>query len=148
MKLFKSILSLCLVLVTTLLVSCGGPSATTPPPTYTPEKIAVVEKLLPPIESARESMSELETLIDQENWTDTKSFIHGPLGELRQQMSYLSRQLLPTDQQEATTAAKELFIHLELLDAAAFDQRPDLAQLQYNKAVKDFDTFLNTLPRA
>jgi len=36
---FRSILSLILVLVTTLLVSCGSPNTAEIPPTYTPELV-------------------------------------------------------------------------------------------------------------
>ena len=115
---FRSILSVILVLVATFLVSCGGPKATIPT-IYAPEKIAQIQILAAPVEAARERMSDLETLIDAENWIDIGTFIHGPLGSLRRDLRYLSESLLPKDQKKAQQLAKELFNDFERLDAAA-----------------------------
>lgn len=144
----RSILSLILVLVTTLLVSCGGPSATVVPPTYTPEKIEQLQVFVAPIEAAREQMSVLEGFIAKDNWIDTQTFIHGPLGLLRQQMTTLSRDLLPKDQKKASQLAKEVFGHLEGLDVAAKDRNYGEAVTQYREALKDFDAFLDLVPSA
>jgi photosystem II protein PsbQ len=145
---FRSLLSLILVLVTTLLVSCGGPSATIAPPTYTAEKIEQLQSLAAPIEVAREKMSDLQSLIEKENWVDTVTFIHGPLGLLRQQMSYLSGSLLPKDQPKAQQLAKEVFRHFEQLDVAAKARNYGEVVSQYREALKDFDAFLSLIPKA
>ncbi|MGK7875982.1 MAG: photosystem II protein PsbQ [Xenococcaceae cyanobacterium] len=145
---FRSILSLILVLVMTLLVSCAAPSATKAPTTYTAEKIEQIQTLLAPVQAAREQMSELESLIEDEKWVDTDTFIHGPLGLLRQEMTYLSRDLLPQDQKKASQLAKKLFIDFERLDAAAKDRDYGTAVSQYREALKDFDAFLELIPSA
>lgn len=142
---FRAILSLVLVAVTVLLVSCGSPTKI--PPTYTPEKLSQLQTIVTPIQAARERMPELAKLIQANNWVDTDTFIHGPLGELRQSMSYLSRNLLPDDQKQATELTKNLFGHFEKLDAAAKDQDYALASKQFVEALKDFDAFLDVIPK-
>lgn len=142
---FRAILSLVLVAVTVLLVSCGSPTKI--PPTYTSEKVSQLQTIAAPIEAARARMTELQDLIRAKNWVDTDTFIHGPLGELRQSMSYLSRNLLPQDQKQAAELTKNLFGHFERLDAAAKSQDYVSASQQFSEALKDFDGFLNLVPK-
>lgn len=145
---FRAILSLVLVLVTTLLVSCGNPAANVPPPTYTPEKIAQLQTIAEPIDRAKERLAELEGYISQRSWFNIRDLIHGPLGQLRQDMKYLSESLLPKDQPEAKKVAKQLFVDLEALDAAAKDHNYGACIDEYSKAVRDFNNFLNLVPKA
>lgn len=147
MKFFRSLLSLMLVLVTTLLVSCSGPQAEIPT-TYSPEKIAQLQVYVQPIEAAREQMTNLGTLLSEQNWVDTITLLHGPLGHLRADMLGFSRSLLPKDQDAATELAREVFSHLERLDATAKERLVAQAAIQYKEALKDFDAFLNLVPKA
>ncbi len=148
MSRLRSLLSLVLVLLTTVLVSCSSPQVEIPT-TYSPEKIAQLEVYVTPIASAREGMEDtLQDLIANQNWVDTQTYIHGPLGQLRQGMLGLSRSLLPKDQDKAQTLAKEVFGHLERLDAAAKDRDISQAKIQYQEAIADFDAFLSLLPQA
>lgn len=148
MSRFRSILSLCLVLVTTLLVSCGNPNVSKIPITYSPEKIEQLQILIDPITEARDNMANLKNFIAEQNWTDTRTYIHGPLGRLRVDMANLTRSLLPKDQKAAREAAKELFSHFERIDAAAKERSSALAQAQFTEAIKDFDAFLKILPNS
>jgi photosystem II protein PsbQ len=147
MKRLRSILPLILVLITTFIVSCSSP-VTVAPPTYTPEKIAQLEQLLTPIQEARESLTTLQGFIEQQEWIDTDTFIHGPLGRLRQDMRNASLSLLPKDEPKATELAKEVFSHIERLDVAAKARNSRAAEDQYLEAIKDFDAFLNLFPSA
>ncbi len=146
MSRFRSILSIVLVLVTTLLVSCGSSNVSQIPTTYSPEKIEQLQILVDPVVEAREKMATLKDLIAEQNWVDTRTYIHGPLGQLRLDMTNLSRSLLPKDQKVAQKTAKELFGHFERIDAAAKERNAAVAQTQFTEAIKDFDTFLNLLP--
>ncbi|MBR8830834.1 MAG: hypothetical protein N5P05_000244 [Chroococcopsis gigantea SAG 12.99] len=141
----RSILSLILVLVTGFLVSCGGPEVAIPT-TYSPQKIEQLQVYVAPISAAREQMEELASLISSKNWVDTRTFIHGPLGGLRQSMTGLSRSLLPKDQDQARQLAKNLFVHFERIDAAAKEKDFSAAVNQYQEALKDFDAFLKIVP--
>jgi photosystem II protein PsbQ len=147
MSKLRSLLSLILVLVSTFLVSCSGPSATTPPPTYTPEKIAQIEILYAPVAEAREKMSQLGEFIQERNWVNTRSYIHGPLGGLRQQARYLNESLLVRDQKEAVQLSKQLFADFDKIDAAAKEQNYSQASVQYDEALRHFDQYINLIPQ-
>jgi photosystem II protein PsbQ len=146
MKLFRPILSLVLVFVTTFLVSCSSATQAKIPTVYTPEKIAQLQPFREPVASAKEQMETLKGFIQAKNWTDTRTFIHGPLGGLRQDMGIVSRKLLMKDQKTAQNLAKELFVHFEKIDAAAKARQSDTAEAQYLEAVKDLDAFLALIP--
>jgi photosystem II protein PsbQ len=147
MAIIRSILPLILVLITTLLVSCGGAVAKAPP-TYTPDKLQLIETYSIPVKEAKEKMSTLKDFIEKENWVDTRSFIHGPLGGLRKEMGTLSRSLLPDDQKQAEGLSKDLFARFEALDAAAQEKDSNVVANQYKAALKDLDSFLNLIPNA
>jgi photosystem II protein PsbQ len=142
----RSILSLVLILVASLLVSCSSPQAAIPT-TYSPEKIAQLQVYVQPIQETRERMSELQSLIANRKWIDAGSLIHGPFGSLRQEMLSLSRNLLPKDREPATKLAKEFFTRLEGIDAAAQARNPEVAEYQFGEAIKDFDAFLKLIPQ-
>lgn len=145
MKIFRSILPLILVLVTTLLVSCGSPSASAPP-TYTAEKLQQIKTYRIPVDIAQNRLSELGKFISEEDWVDTQTFIHGPLGLIRRDMTYLSNALLPEDKEQAKDLAKGIFKHLEEIDAAAKDDNYQTAIDRYKEVVSDFDVYLELIP--
>ncbi|MEC4894424.1 MAG: photosystem II protein PsbQ [Oscillatoria sp. PMC 1051.18] len=146
MKHFRSILSLVLVLVMTLLVSCGSPEAKAPP-TYTPDRIAQVSRSLTPVVEVRERLPELKQLIQKQDWIYVGNFIHGPLGSLRHDLSYVARNLLPGDQPAARELAKDIAVHFEKIDAAAKDANYAEAVRNYNEVVDDLDTFIGQAPK-
>ena len=146
MKILRSIFSAILLLVTTLLVSCGGPSASAPP-IYTPEKLAQIQTYRISVDQARDRMSELSDLIEDKNWVDTRTFIHGPLGLIRRNMTYLSNALLEEDAKQATPLAKEVFKNLDDIDAAAKDNSYNAAISEFNQAVSNFDAYLDLIPQ-
>ncbi|MEO1672632.1 MAG: photosystem II protein PsbQ, partial [Cyanobacteria bacterium J06631_2] len=112
MKIFRPILSLILVLATTLLVSCGSPTASAPP-TYTPEILQKVSTYRIPLDIARDRLPELGESIGKEDWVNANSFLHGPLGSIRRDLTYLSKALLPDEQDPALDLAKDIFKHFE-----------------------------------
>ncbi|MGK7937272.1 MAG: photosystem II protein PsbQ [Xenococcaceae cyanobacterium] len=146
MKILRSILPVILLLVTTLLVSCGGPNASAPP-TYTPEKLAQIQTYRISVDKARERMPELSDLIQEENWVDTRTFIHGPLGLIRRNMTYLSNALLEEDAEKATPLAKEVFKNLDDIDAAAKESNYSAAISEFNQAISNFDAYLELIPQ-
>ncbi|NEP12912.1 MAG: photosystem II protein PsbQ [Symploca sp. SIO1A3] len=143
---YRSILALILVLVTTFLVSCGGPSASKQPPTYTAQQIEQIQQYADRLESKRQRMSALAGNIQDRDWVEVGSLIHGPLGTLRQEMSYLSQKLLPQDQKIARDLAKDLFKSLNTIDAAASEGDYSLAIRNYGLAIQDLDEFLKLVP--
>lgn len=142
----RSILSLLLAVVAVVLVSCGGANENTPPPTYNNEQIEQIERAATPVRQARERLTELESFINDGRWSDAFSLLHGPLGGLRQEMSYVTRNLLPEDQKTARNSAKRLFQDLEQVDAAVEDEDYSRALQSYDRALNDFDQYLDLLP--
>lgn len=145
MKNYRSILALFLAMVTTFLVSCSGPKAALP--TYTPDKLAKIEQLAASVTALRDKMPILEEKIQDRNWTDIGTYIHGPLGELRRYTSSVTRELLPADQKAARAAEKSLFNSFEKIDVAATKASSDAARAAYREALKNFDVFLRTVPQ-
>ncbi|MBD3880297.1 photosystem II protein PsbQ [Phormidium tenue FACHB-886] len=145
MKRLRSVLVLCLVLMTTLLVSCGSPTAVKP--TYTATQLEQIQKNAEGVQELRDRLLELPPLIQKQEWIDVANFIHGPLGELRVRMSRLSRSLLPDAQQPALKSAKAVFGHIDAIDEAAQARDTNKALRNYNEALKDFDAFFSLLPQ-
>ena len=146
MKIFRPILSLILALATTLLVSCGGNTASAPP-TYTPEKLQKVATYRIPLDTARQRLPELGEAIANEDWSDADSFLHGPLGLIRRDLTYLSNALLPDEQEPALDVAKDIFKHFENIDAAVSEKNYTVAMNQYKEVVSDIDAYASLIPQ-
>jgi photosystem II protein PsbQ len=144
---YRSILSLILAFVTVFVVSCSSPTAFKPP-TYTSAQLETIQGYANDLVAVRDRLPELATLIQNRKWSDVESFIHGPLGELRVQMSTVARDLLPNAQSTALETAKNVFGHLNKLDQAAKDTSYEQAIRQYAEALKDFDAFVQLLPQS
>lgn len=145
MKIFRSLFSLVLVAVATVLVSCGSPEAAAPP-TYTPEKIQKITTYRIPVDAAQENMATLGEFIQDQDWVNTRSYIHGPLGFLRRDFRYLSDALLPDDAEEAKEISEDIFLRLENIDAAAKEKDGKTVSSEYIKAIADFDSYLELIP--
>jgi photosystem II protein PsbQ len=145
-KIFRSFFSLALVFMATLIVGCSSGTSYNPPTTYSSEQIAAIAQITEPITSIKARFPELEALIADENRVFIGNFIHGPLGFTRQQMRYISEQLLPDDSKKADALAKEFFGHIVNIDVAASDQNYAIAQAQYQEALKDLDAFIDLIP--
>ena len=146
MKIFRPLLSLILVLATTLLVSCGSNTAS-PPPTYTPEKLQKVSTYRIPLDIARQRLPELGEAIANEDWGDANSFLHGPLGSIRRDLTYLSNALLPDEQEPALNVAKDIFKHFENIDAAVSEKNYTTAINQYKEVSSDLDAYASLIPQ-
>jgi photosystem II protein PsbQ len=144
---YRSILATIFALFTVILVSCSAPQAKAPP-TYSAEQISQIQSSASRLMGMRDRMGELEALIEAKNWPYVDMFIHGPLGTLREQTSRISRSLLPNDQQAASDTAKDLFGHLEAIDAAATVNDYYQAVKNYNESIADFDAFIDLIPSA
>jgi photosystem II protein PsbQ len=146
MSKYRSILSLVLAFVATVIVGCSGP-ATPIKLTYTPEQIAEIQSYASQISALRDRLPELDKLIQDENWVFTRNFIHGPMGELRVTLNQAARNLFPEAQKQARQLAKQVAEDLEDIDRAAADQDYRDASRHYADAVKDFEAFLQSLPQ-
>lgn len=145
MKPLRTILRFLLVTVAVLAVGCGG-ATVSQPTTYTPEQVADIQIYTPRVVDVRDRFPELEGYIQNKEWVDIGSFIHGPLGELRVNLKRVATRLLPQDKQRAQELIDDLALRLEQLDVAATNYNQFEAGNQYRKALDDFDAFLSLIP--
>ena len=143
----RSIFALMMAFLMAFLVSCSSVEAKVPT-TYTTAQIQQIQRYVPTLTEFRSRMDKLGTLIQQRNWVDTRTYIHGPLGDLRNTMKTVSASLLPKSQQQAVDLTKSLFTDLVDIDLAAKDLDYAKVTASYQKAVNDFDTFLQLIPKA
>jgi photosystem II protein PsbQ len=143
----RSIFALMMAFLMAFLVSCSSVEAKVPT-TYTAAQIQQIQRYVPTLTELRSRMDKLGTLIQQRNWVDTKTYIHGPLGDLRNTMKTVSASLLPKSQQQAVDLTKSLFTDLVNIDLAAKDLDYAKVTASYQKAVNDFDSFLQLIPKA
>lgn len=145
---YRSILSLILVIVTTFLVSCSSPTVAKAPPTYTATQIEQIQQYVPDIVSLRDRMeNELIKLVKRRDWINVSNFIHGPGGEMRLKMTYVTRNLLPQDQSQAREVTRSLFDNLVKIEQAAEASDYQKATLNYREALADIDSFLQLIPK-
>jgi photosystem II protein PsbQ len=143
----RSIFALMMAFLMAFLVSCSSVEAKVPT-TYTTAQIQQIQRYVPTLTEFRSRMDKLGTLIQQRNWVDTRTYIHGPLGDLRNTMKTVSASLLPKSQQQAVDLTKSLFADLVNIDLAAKDLDSAKVTASYQKAVNDFDSFLQLIPKA
>ncbi|MEG4632030.1 photosystem II protein PsbQ [Microcoleus sp. AR_TQ3_B6] len=143
----RSIFALMMAFLMAFLVSCSSVEAKVPT-TYTTAQIQQIQRYVPTLTEFRSRMDKLGTLIQKRNWVDTRTYIHGPLGDLRNTMKTVSASLLPKSQQQAVDLTKSLFTDLVNIDLAAKDLDYAKVTASYQKAVNDFDTFLQLIPKA
>ncbi len=143
----RSFLALMMACLMAFLVSCSSVEAKVPT-TYTAAQIQQIQRYVPTLTEFRSRMDNLGTLIQNRNWIDAKTYIHGPLGDLRGTMKTVSGTLLPKAQQEAVDLTKSLFADLVEIDNAA--KVADYAKItaSYQKAVNHFESFLQLIPKA
>lgn len=142
----RSIFALMMAFLMAFLVSCSSVEAKVPT-TYTAAQIQQIQRYVPTLTDLRSRMDKLGTLIQKRNWVDTRTYIHGPLGDLRNTMKTVSASLLPKSQQQAVDLTKSLFADLVDIDLAAKDLDYAKVTASYQKAVNDFDTFLQLIPK-
>jgi photosystem II protein PsbQ len=147
MSLFRPLISILLAVVSVLVVSCSDASQAKAP-TYSAAQLVQIQVANKNITTLSDRLPELAAMIQKRDWNNVKSFIHGPLGEIRTRMSGLSRELLPGSKEQALAVSKEIFVHLNQIDAAAGNNDYANAIRNYGEAIKDFASFAKLIPQA
>ena len=143
----RSILSLVLAMVAVFLISCGSPTVAKAPPTYTPAQIEQIQEYAPTLLALRDRMSEIPILIQRRDWIGVRNFIHGPLGELRLKMTYITRNLLPTEQKTARQITRQLFDDLVKVEQSIEENSTQGAVRNYQAAFADINKFVDLIPK-
>ena len=143
----KSLVTWMIALLAVLMVSCSSGVAKVT--TYSPEQLTKIADYTTNLVVYRDRMDRLNEFIQKQQWVNVDTYIHGPLGALRGQTTYLTQNLLlPKDRDQVLSAAREIFEHLEKIDVAANDGNYNLAVTNYQEAVKDLDNFLDLIPKS
>jgi photosystem II protein PsbQ len=135
------------VFISVFVVSCGDGSQAKAP-TYSATQLAQIQITTKNVTALTDRLPELSAMIQKRDWNNVKSFIHGPLGDIRILMSALSKQLLPGTKEKALAASKEIFVHLNKIDEAAGNNDLPGASRNYDEAIKDITTLFNFAPKA
>jgi photosystem II protein PsbQ len=146
---YRSILAVVIALVAVMLISFASPAAAkmkAKVPTYTAEQIAEIQGYAAEVAAMRDRMVELQALIQAEDWTFTRNFIHGPLGELRVKMSAVARGLFPDAQKSAREAIKQVSEGLNDIDAAAKLKNYKTAIRSYGMVMSGLADFFKLIP--
>lgn len=120
--------------------------SSSPVSTYTPAQLEQIKRYLGDVDELRDRMLKIPGFVQRKRWNDVQTYIHGPLGELRQTMLRLTRTLAPDVQPQAQEAARDVFGHLIKIDEAAKAEDSRKALQNYNGAIEDFEIYLNLLP--
>ncbi|NJK34584.1 MAG: photosystem II protein PsbQ [Oscillatoriales cyanobacterium SM2_2_1] len=95
------------------------------------------------VQVLRDRLEMLQTFVDQENWTTIRTYIHGPLGEVRRDVGYITRSLDAKQRKTAKEITSRLFADLVKLDFAARDRNLIETRETYNATREDFDHLLS-----
>ena len=147
MSLFRPLISILLVFISVFVVSCGDGSQAKAP-TYSVAQLAQIQTTTKNVTALTDRLPELSAMIQKRDWNNVKSFIHGPLGDIRILMSALSKELLPGTKEKALATSKEIFGHFNKIDEAAGNNDYPGAIRNYGEAMKDITTLFNLAPKA
>jgi len=97
------------------------------------------------LEVIGDRLDELKTFIDDNNWITVKTYIHGPLGQVRQDISSAIRLL--RDPTKAKALSAKFFKDLIAIDVAAGKRDVDKTFDAYEETRQDFDRLVSVLKK-
>ena len=97
------------------------------------------------LEVISDRIDELKPFIDASNWITVGTYIHGPLGQVRQDIGAAIR--LQKDQKPAKALSTKFFNDLIAIDVASENKDGDRVINAYEKARKDFDQLVIALKK-
>ena len=93
-------------------------------------------------------LEKLADYVDTQNWVNIRTYIHGPLGEIRRDIAYLSRGLTGSAKQTAKEIGKAIADDLVKLDFAAKNFNAEQVESAYNQVRQDYDRLLQIIPKS
>lgn len=147
---YRSILAVIFAVVAVFLIGFSNPATAKPVKklTYTSAQIADIQNYANELATMGNRLPELQDLIQKEDWTFVRNFIHGPLGDIRVKMSLVAGKLLPDAQKQARQVAREVGNDLVAIDQAAEKREYKTAIRYYGETIKDLEAFFQLLPNA
>jgi photosystem II protein PsbQ len=146
MAFLRPVFSLVLVLVATVLVACGGPSAVAPPPTYSQFQLDRIQEYSSSILEKHQRFDDLAAAIKAGDYQEAQAIANGPLGEMLLDMQNLNRNLLPKVQPAGREAARALFDDLVGVKQSLIAKNIPDANRAFSAASSDFELYMSLLP--
>jgi photosystem II protein PsbQ len=87
----------------------------------------------------------LETYVFDNNWQEIRTFIRGPLGEVRREVAQIQRTLNPSQRSALKASASKFFNDLIDLDFAALNQNPERTEAAFRSLRNDLNQMLDSL---
>ncbi|MDX1976545.1 MAG: photosystem II protein PsbQ [Pseudanabaenaceae cyanobacterium bins.68] len=93
----------------------------------------------------KERFNNLETYVSARDWTTVQTYIHGPLGTVRQDLRLATGGLSAKQSKQAKDLTKEFAADLVRLDFAAKDRDPARTEAAFDQARQDFEQLVNLI---
>ncbi|MGQ9837899.1 MAG: photosystem II protein PsbQ [Cyanobacteriota bacterium] len=100
----------------------------------------------PQVQELEQHVTKLQSLVDAEDWLEIRSYIRGPMGLTRKNLTGLAVTLPKEQKQEVIRLTRELGQSLEKLDLAAkaYDQpQVEAAQAKVKKALGELEAIFS-----
>ncbi len=101
----------------------------------------------PVISKIQAEVEHLQELVDNQEWVNVRSYIHGPMGMTRKELASLALGVTGEQQKQIQKANRQVLTSLEKIDAAAEDfdaQRLRAAQSSLRDSVAALDALLGS----
>ena len=93
----------------------------------------------------KERFSKLENYVVAQDWTTIKTYIHGPFGEVRQDIRLATAGLSPKERAVAKNLTKKFVDDLVKIDFAASDRDVDRTETAFDLARQDFEQLVDLI---
>ncbi len=87
----------------------------------------------------------LENYVYDNNWQEIRTYIRGPLGEVRREIALLQRELNGKQRSALKMSASQFFNDLIALDFAALEQNSDRTEAAFKTLRNDLNKMLDSL---
>lgn len=147
MRKYRSVVAILLAFVASVFINgCSGAPAAKPL-VYSAEQVQQIQGYTADLAAIRDRLPELAQQIQAQEWVNVRTFIRGPLGEIRVKMSNVSQVLFPNSRKDVSKLAKSISTNLVSIDQAAQAKVYKEAIRNYAEVLRDLDALVNSLPK-
>jgi photosystem II protein PsbQ len=97
------------------------------------------------LEVFKERFNNLEGYVKAQNWPTIKTYIHGPFGQVRQDIRQATGGLSTKDRVTAKNLTKQFVADLVKIDFAASDRDIDRTEAAFEQSRNDFDRLVSLI---
>jgi photosystem II protein PsbQ len=97
------------------------------------------------LELIQQRFTNLEDYVSTQNWTTIKTYIHGPFGNVRQDIQLAIAGLATKEKTIAKNLTKQFVADLVKIDFAVSDRDIERTEAAFEQARKDFEELVNLI---